>query len=227
MADNWCPYTCDAGASHKGLLVDVVQILLKDTDYVMDYRNAPWERVMKEGRAGRADIVLGMAEGESNGDFDISTFSWDSPTCVYALQSSTKSVKSISDLLNFQSIGVAKGYFYGPEVDKFLATDAAIKTKLQYVGTTEPAGANFQKVANRRIEIALEDPGVANILTKSLNISNIKSIGCLPETIKVFVGLSKKGNHFDKLSKTLQKRMGLAKKSGDLDQAIRRYQLKP
>ena len=227
MADTWCPYTCAPDAPQKGLLVDVVQLLLKDTEFDMNFRIVPWERVMTEGRGGRIDVVLGMAEAEADGDFDVSTFSWDSPTCAYALDSSTKTLKSVPDLLNFKSIGLSKGYFYGEKADKFLNTNTDIKPRLQYVGSTEPAGANFKKVANNRIEIALEDPGVANLLVKSLNITGLKSIGCLPEVVKVFVGLPKKGKHYAKLSQTLQKRMAVVRKSGELDKVIKQYPLKP
>jgi ABC-type amino acid transport substrate-binding protein len=227
MADTWCPYTCDVDAPQKGLFVDVVQLLLKDTEFDMNYRIVPWERVMAEGREGRTDIVLGMAAAEAHGDFDISTYSWDSPTCAYALDSSTKTLKSVPDLLNFKSIGLAKGYFYGEKADKFINTNTDIKPRLQYVGSTEPAGANFRKVVSNRIEIALEDPGVANLLVKSLNITGLKSVGCLPEVVKVFVGLPKKGKHYAKLSQTLQKRMAVVRKSGELDKVIRQYPLKP
>lgn len=227
MADVWCPYSCESSDKDPGFFVELVQTALKHSEFKkINYSTAVWERVLTETRKGTIDIALAVPPGDAGKEIDINYLHLESPTCGFTKLDSKKRLNSATDLAAFTSIGIIKGYSYGPKFSEYLDRADLPTGTIQALGIEESVGNNLKKVHVGRIEVALEDPGVVAYWSKKLDLPPLRNAGCSPDVIPVYLGLSRTSKNYTELSKAIRGGIKAAQKSGEVTRLLKKYGFK-
>lgn len=64
-ADFWCPFNCEPDAARPGFMVEIAQYALGKYGHTVDYQIMPWNRAIKEVRAGKIDGVIAELKSHS------------------------------------------------------------------------------------------------------------------------------------------------------------------
>lgn len=60
VADGWMPYNGAPGSDREGYAVEILRAVFKRRGFVVEYRQLPWKRAVRDVRSGRADILIGV-----------------------------------------------------------------------------------------------------------------------------------------------------------------------
>lgn len=121
--DDYCPLTCDPSSGHKGLAYDFAEQLFAPLGWRIEYRYLPWQRAVKQFKAGQIDLLPGVplegASEQEQAQF-AKTPLMNPPFCFYTQTGRTWYFQGSDSLLSGK-LAVIGGYYYWPELRAYLA----------------------------------------------------------------------------------------------------------
>ncbi|QLG89554.1 transporter substrate-binding domain-containing protein [Chitinibacter bivalviorum] len=117
-SDNYRPISWrEEQGQAKGLAVEAVEFVQKDTGIQLKLELMPWNRAYKLAEQGQGGVIGLSYTPERAGIFDYSKAIYDSGTNLVQLKKSSFAVKSLAELSG-KKIGALIGVSYGIEIDQ-------------------------------------------------------------------------------------------------------------
>jgi polar amino acid transport system substrate-binding protein len=239
VADIWCPYTCDADAARRGILVDITAEIFQAHGFHISYQTAPWERVRDLVQSGKADIALGLSPATVNDQpnpnipfLSQNSISFMSDNTVLVWAKGRGRPYSGPQVLDGQRLGIGYSYFFdnGGELDQYLArrkkNDASV-TVLFQDNILEPL---IRMLLADRIDVFPEDFLAVQYLLRHnppADLDLVKGVLDISETGKgnpLFAGFAS-GDRGHALAQSLDQGLKALKASGRVDEIIDSYRV--
>jgi len=191
-ADQWCPYTCEAGSDKPGFMIEVAKAAFEAKGHQVVYRSVPWARALDDVR--RTGAAQG-AVGATDSDRSESTVFHDEPLGRSANVFVTRAGDSwtFKDLssLNGRTLGVIKDYTYGSPVDEWIAANGGA---VQAVAGDSPLELNLTKLIAGRIDVVVDDAAVIAYEAAKTGVANKLRTAGGTEPASVYIAFSKTGS---------------------------------
>lgn len=223
-SDLWCPYACDENAVNKGIVVDIVTVILERKGYTVKYSNVNYARALKENREGEIDGVVGCAK-EDAPDFIFPKSHQLEANYHYFKKKGSKFKFVNFDSVKNMKIGVINSYSYDMST-----TDLISKKHPSYVVVSGDLGLGqlLKMIDNDNIDAFVENDFVlSNFLIDGKIDRNKYQLAGTPKQVsqKITVGFSPKKSESKKLAELIDSGMKELKKSGELNKIISKYNL--
>lgn len=120
VTTDWPPYAMLEQGQPAGMNVDIVKELCKRLGIEGEIQVLPWKRALRYVEKGEADAIFSARYTEERAKFMYypSEHINDEKTIILARKGSGIKANSIEDLKG-KSIGIVRGYAYGPELEKY------------------------------------------------------------------------------------------------------------
>lgn len=149
--DSWPPFI--SADAQSGISVEVATAAFKTQGYELKMQLAPWARALDNVKNGKTDILVATW-------FTLERTSYLLYSDEY-FKNEVKFIKRAGDPFEYtdlksldgKNIGIVRGYGYG---DAFLSARSFTKSE------TKDLLGNLRKLANKRIDLTLEDKAVAS-----------------------------------------------------------------
>ncbi|MCP3921150.1 MAG: amino acid ABC transporter substrate-binding protein [Desulfobacterales bacterium] len=224
-ADVWFPYNGKPGSNKLGFMMDIAVAAFKEKGYKIDYKTLPWNRAIKEARAGKFDGIIGAFK-EDAPDFNFPKNELGVSKTVFWVKKNEKwKYKNMSSLKSV-SIGVIKDYSYGDKFDAYIKKNMKNMKKVQVSFGNEALKNNIRKVLNGRTIAFVEDLMVASAeLTDMKLAGKFKTAGML-SVDKVYIAFSPKSANAKKYADILSDAVKKYRMNGKLKKIMAKYGLK-
>jgi polar amino acid transport system substrate-binding protein len=223
-SDLWCPYACDEKAVNKGIVVDMVTMILEKKGYKIKYSNVNYARALKENREGEIDGVVGCAKEDAPDFIFPKTHQLEASYHYFKKKGGKFKFENLDSVKNMK-IGVINSYTYDSTT-----TDLVSKKHPSYVVVSGDLGLGqlLKMVDNNNIDAFVENDFVlSNFLTDGKIDRNKYQLAGTPKQVsqKITVGFSPKKGESKKLAELIDSGMKELKKSGELNKIISKYNL--
>lgn len=174
LADPWCPYTCDAGAANKGVLIELMTKAMPQHKII--YKNEGWARSMELVKEGKENAVAGAGDSDAKDFVAATPGEVPMSNCFFVLKGSTWKFTDIESLKSI-TLGVINGYNYETKLDAYIASKP--KGVDIYSGNENGAAINVKKLVAKRIDAYIDDKNVVAYEAKMANVADkIQMVGC-------------------------------------------------
>ncbi|MFZ2620018.1 MAG: transporter substrate-binding domain-containing protein [Alphaproteobacteria bacterium] len=170
VADEWCPYNCEAGGPNQGYFVELAKLVFEPAGYTVVYETMPWNRALEEVGKGKHTIAIAADEVEAPTFlFPANESSIDCNDQFYVRSDMLKhNYRDLTVLSNYV-IGAIADYSYGDEIDAYIAKHRRNTDKVQMMTGEEALRQNIKKLLASRIDVLIEDPAVMNYRLKLMS----------------------------------------------------------
>lgn len=156
--DPWPPFI--SADAQSGISVEIATAAFKTQGYELKMQPAPWARALNNVKNGKTDILLATW-------FTLERTSFLLYSDEY-YKNELKFIKRVGDPFEYtdlksldgKKVGIVRGYGYG---DAFLGAQNFTKSE------TKDLLGNLRKLANKRIDLTLEDEAVASSVMMTQN----------------------------------------------------------
>lgn len=226
-ADPWCPYNCEPGHAHQGLMIDIAKAALKRSGYTLNYQIINWARAKKMVENGQLDGIVGMsreAVTETRYHFSNTPLGW-SQICFFKRADDDWTYQSTASLED-KTMGWINDYgFTNQAIDQWVKArrnTSAIST----VAGVEVHHSLFQMLLAKRIDTFAEDFYVVQHELKQDALSDAISVaGCAPEKDEVHIAFSLLSPHKEKWAEALDRGVQEIRTNGVLERILQHYNL--
>ncbi len=222
-ADPWCPYTCDSAEGKKGILVDMIEKILKSKGHSLNYKIQIWSTALSESREGKIDGVIGGTESDATKLTMIKPSFAIGKNCFFAKPGMDWKYSGVESLKG-KKLGVVADYTYtDKDIDDYISKERA---KSVFAVTGENVvNQNLEKLNKGEIDLYIEDINVVKYYVKKNLKMRFNPVGCLQEVdISVLVSESSKNNSV--LRKILEEGIKELQSSGEIEKLKTEYNLK-
>lgn len=159
VSSNFEPYFGESLAE-LGPIARLTRMALENAGYEVDLRIVPWARVLKEGAAGKIDVIFGMWRSQEREAWvAFSAPLVDNEIGLYKRRGDPLTFSSLGDLKAAGvAVGAVRGYANPPAVQRSGVT-------LDEASDDE---ANLRKLLAGRVKVALMDKGIGAFLAGRL-----------------------------------------------------------
>lgn len=185
--DDWCPYICPDDPDKPGYLLEALTRVLEQSP---TFEPLPWPRALQMAREGLVDGVVGAYREEAE-DLLIGhePIGWVTMR-FYTRADSQWSYQGPASLAD-QSIGLAQGYSYGPQVDAWRDNHLEDHEQVQVLSGERVLERNIQKLLLGRISVLLEDSQIVEHYLHRHHLSGqIRAAGQLADKRPMYVALN-------------------------------------
>lgn len=227
VADEWCPYNCQANSPNPGILVELAKGAWEPLGYKITYKTLPWARAKLYAKHADNTGLLGVGRGfETQGFLYPSKALLQSPFCFYSRLDEEWKFTGLASLRKIR-LGTSYYYNYDGEIGAYIQNGIESQNPDIQAATGEnPAQTNIHKLNTGRLDAVLEDRLVMSYVASLHSIRNLsKEVGCLKQDNSVYIVLSEKLKSGKKLVQALDKYVEKSKKDGSFTQLLRKYQI--
>jgi polar amino acid transport system substrate-binding protein len=226
-ADTWCPFNCNPKAPQAGYMIDIVREIFKKKGIVIDYQIMNWEQAKKATLAGSIQGVVGASRGDGDFLFPTHPMGKYRNYLFYSPQNGKKKNNKLDTLgaLEGAKIGIASGYAYGVEADKFIAKRPDLFVT---VSGEDPLTKLIQMMEEGKINALYECPQVFLYKLKTLkkNYEDFRrGLSFDQSEDELFVAFSKKDPKTKKYADILDQGLVELRQSGRLMRLLDNYAL--
>ncbi len=193
ITEPWPPYIIDENGKQGGIEYDIMQAVLKDMGYTMQYKSYPWKRAVDMIKKKEADAILGLfkdAEREQFLFFPETAFL--NAVYVFFYKKGNEFVYDGIASLSGKRVGIINGYIYSDEFGKAGGFEKEGVTELEQ---------NLKKLVHGRLDLVLDNQYVGLYLAKQLGLSEQIGYAATPLTAARphYVAFARKAG-YDKLA---------------------------
>ncbi|MCP8464482.1 transporter substrate-binding domain-containing protein [Pseudomonas sp. ZM23] len=185
--DDWCPYICPDDPDRPGYLLEALTLALEQSP---TFEPLPWPRALQMAREGLVDGVVGAYPEEADGLLiGHEPIGW--VTMRFYTRADSQWRYTGPDSLDGQSVGLAQGYSYGPQVDAWRAEHLEDHEQVQILSGERVLERNIQKLLLGRISVLLEDRQIVeHYLHRNRLSDRIRTAGQLADKRPMYVALN-------------------------------------
>lgn len=185
--DGWCPYICPNDPDKPGYLLEALTRVLEQPPA---FEPLPWPRALQMAREGLVDGVVGAYPEEAvNLLIGQEPIGWVTMR-FYTRADSHWQYGGTESLAN-QSIGLAQGYSYGPQLDTWRDSHLSDHEQVQILSGERVLERNIQKLLLGRISVLLEDSQIVEHYLHRHRLSGqIRAAGQLADKRPMYVALN-------------------------------------
>jgi len=219
-ADEWCPVNCDPGSDRPGYMVEIAREVFEPLGYTIEYRTINWSRALLYTRLGEFDGIFGASRNEATdfvfpqapqGTYQIGIFSRKGDPWTYEGPAS----------FSGKIVGLVQDYSYGEELDQALLDHGT----LSYASGDRPLALNLRKLDAGRIDLLVEDRNSLLHAARGLGLEERIELKRTFEESELFLALSPRKDHSERLASELENGMARLRESGRLAEILGRYGL--
>ena len=224
-SDSWCPINCKPGSAKEGFMIDIAKQVFQQAGYQVDYINIPWARALQMARAGQINAVVGAYDNDAPGFIFPKNEQASLAVAIYVRKDTHWQYEGLSTLENML-IGVAEGYSYGEELDRYIETNKNNGLRIQFNYGQTPVKNNIQMLLSNKIDAIVATPAVFSSISQQLNIGNkIKFAGNIHKPKKLYVAFSPALAVSPKYAKVLSDGMDKLRETKELNKIMAKYGL--
>ena len=208
VADEWCPYNCEANSDKPGFMVELAREIFSKHGIEVEYNIVPWKRAVEGTIKGDYDGVICIAKAEGGKEILYpQNYQALSQYEIYILKDSEWKFRGIYSLKDVR-LGIIADYSYG-NLDDYIEKNKLDNTKIQIATTDNATQVNLKKLLSGRVTAIIEDRYVmAYLLNKNGLKEKVISAGLthpipIPDTDYLYIGFSPKTSNGKKYSKIL------------------------
>ncbi len=201
--DAWPPFRIiSENNKYSGIDFDFLSLLSKELDIEINYKRYPWSRSLANMKAGTVDLISGVAKTKEREEYIYYSKKpyYKCSTVFYVLNEAGNSIKSYSDLKNYQ-IGYVtnSAYFKKFDEDKTL-NKKVVSSELELV----------RMLAFNRVDVIIGTDCQADYDISRLGFNHIISKAEYKpgNEVNLYIGISKKSSlikQVDKIDKAIEK----------------------
>ncbi len=228
VGDAWCPYNCEPGSASPGYMIEIAQQVFRKAGYTVVYRNVEWTKAVEETRKGTYTAIVGGARSDSP-DFVFPDRALGKSHTIFFVKKGTAWKYSGMDSLRKIRLGVADGYSYNDEIDRYIAANKG-KPGLFIAGGDTPVRELIDKLMKGGIDAFIEDPGVYGNYCGTRGLMNvlgaIQTAGESGTAEKIYIAFSPANSRSKTYAATLSKGLDRMRMSGELKKILEKYYVK-
>lgn len=223
-ADDWCPYSCEGGKGPQGYMVDIAQTVFEGAGHKVQYEVVAWSRAVDEGRKGVIEGIVGAITSDAEGFVFPTAEMAVSMNCFYVKSDNAWKWTNIDSLKNV-TLGAVQDYSYEEAIDAHIKADGGKKVKL--LTGDETTRRNLEKLIAGRLDVMLEEPGVAVYNISKLKMTDkVKAAGCTDKRDRLFIAFSPSNPKSKEYAKILSDGIEKLRKDGKLQPILDKYGVK-
>jgi len=226
-ADPWCPYNCDPGDPHPGILIEIAKVMFERAGHQIDYQLLNWARAKLETQNGTVNGAVGMLKDDDTvqeyvfGDNELAI----AQLCYFVRDGYAWQFQGVPSL-ETEVLGVINGYGYYTELDEYIERNKDTD-KVEAVGGDDPLKPNINKLVRERISVVVEDKLVLEYTLKAMGLAGkVKSAGCVDFMDKIHIAFSKVNPKSLEYAKILSDGVEQLRQSGELKTILDAYGVK-
>ena len=193
VGDPWCPFTCTAGGSKPGILVEVAQEIFLVKGHTVKYENINWARAIEETRAGRFHAVAGALKADAPDFVFPSRSTGSQKSCFFSKAGLTWNYQGVSSLKG-HVLSVVNDYAYGGQLDAYIAQHREDAHSIDVLSGTGTSLKLLKKIVDSRSELMIDDATVIAYTLKNekdFPIEQVRQAGCL-DPVPLYIAFSPK-----------------------------------
>ena len=172
VADECCPYNCDANDSLPGYVIETAKEIFEPLGYRVIYKEVSWNRAIHGARTGEFNAIIGATKREAPDFIFPEKIIGVASQCFYTLQNSSWVFTDLNSL-NDISLGAIESYSYGRLKELYIDPNKENPQKIQLITGDSPLERNIRKLILGRIDAIIEDENVIQFELNRIN-SEIK-----------------------------------------------------
>jgi polar amino acid transport system substrate-binding protein len=223
-ADLWCPYNCQPGTAHEGVLVDLARAAFGKAGYRVDYQLLNWARAVDETRDGQFDGIVGALHTDAPDFVFPQEMQAVSRNCFYtAPKDHWSPAPDLEASLRDRTLGIANAYSYGPLLDGYIESHRR-DGRVSVLSGDDLFKRNLDKMRAGHVDTVVEDHWVAAwVLQQSHMTDEVRQAGCLPPT-SVYIAFSPAHpERSHRLASLLDETVRQMRLNGELDRLLAGY----
>jgi polar amino acid transport system substrate-binding protein len=228
VADSWCPFTCDPGTPNPGYMIEIAQETFKKAGHTVVYKNVDWHNAVIEARKGKYTAIAGGYKSDAP-DFVYPDKSLGTSQNIFFVKKGTAWKYSGVESLKKMKLGVAQGYSYSDDLDKYIAANKG-KPSIYVAAGDKPVKDNIQKLMKGEINVFIEDPSVYGNFCGTSNqlevLGAVQVAGSTGPAEKVYIAFSPANPKSKEYAAILSQGVDRMRASGELKKILGKYFLK-
>jgi len=198
----WCPYTCFESRKEFGVVGLYINKLLSAYGIKLSIDSYPWSRAIRLAENRMVDGLLTATHSEAPGLIFSQSAVASYQMCFYTLKVNKWQFNGELDF-DTNTLAVIKDYSYEQSLDAYIKNNS----KVIALFGSDATERLIRLLLSGRADIIAVDKLVLNYVSanKSIDVSNIKDVGCLA-----------KSNFYLALAPTIANKLLLNKLDGDL-----------
>ncbi len=224
-ADTWYPMNGEPGSDKPGFMIEIAQKALAAGGHTVNYQTMPWERAVKETRAGNFDCVIGAFRDDAPDFIFPETEQGKAGQSFYVKKGDAwRFTGNMSELDNV-SVGVIGGYAYGDAFAKYLEA-ATAKSNVQTINGDNALEQNLKKVLAGRVTTTPESDYVAEAKIKEMGLDGqFEKAGELTPPAPMYIACSPAKSSSAEYARLLSDGVNNLRTSGELKVIMDKYGL--
>lgn len=230
VADEWCPYNCEAGSDKPGFMVEIATAAFARHNIIVEYISLPWTRAIESVREGKYSGIIGAYYGDAE-DFIYPTIPQGRATNVFYTRANDNWQFHEEKDLALRSLGVIADYSYSKFLDEYIEAHKGDMRRIQVISGDDAMTVNINKLIAGRVDTIIEDKQVVDYHLsqegETPKQEKIREAGILPvpedENGIIFIAFSPALPEAQAYADILTKETENMRKSGALKKILDRY----
>jgi len=226
VADEWCPYNCEASGKKQGYMVDLAHAIFDKKGHTVEYKSGmSWNDAIINTRDGVYTGIIGAYKTDAP-DFIFHAEPLGVAGISFLLKKDNPwkytGIKSLHNLV----IGHIKGYSYGEELDKYINENITNPEIIQLVSGDRVILYNAKKLLYEKIDILIENSNVLNYYFHEDIENGLYKIEPGLKAMPIYIAFSPNNKNSKEYAKILSEGIIKLRKSGELQKILNKYGLK-
>lgn len=227
-ADVWCPYNCEPDSANPGYMIEVARQVFRQAGHTVAYRNAEWEKAIEDTRKGRYTAIVGGSKSDAP-DFVYPTKSLGVSQNIFFARKGTAWKYTGIESLKKVRLGVAEGYSYNDEIDRYVTASRGKSCVWKATGDT-PLQECIDRLMKGEIDTFIEDPSVYGNYCGSKGLVKVlgavQTAGQTGQAEKIYIAFSPANPKSKEYAALLSAGIEKMRKTGELKKILARYYVK-
>lgn len=225
IADEWCPYNCEANSQSPGYMIEVAKkVFTKEGHEVIYLTGLSWEDAIVKSRNNEYNAIVGAARVDApdfifpENEIGISQMSF-----IINAQS-TWSYNGLESLEEVK-LGAIVDYSYNEEIDAYIQKNKDDYDKVQLISGNKALSHNMQKLLRGMISTLIDDTCVIKYFFKSNEFTNPFKFIEVTAPSKSYIAFSPKNDKSQEYANILSKGIERLRENGELEIILQKYGL--
>lgn len=222
-ADEWYPMNGQPESDKPGYMIEMATEIFKPHNIQINYKLTPWERAVKQTRAGTYNCIIGTYQSDAPDFlFPEQHWGWDTPTFFTKKEDPWYYSGSI-DSLNNRKLGLIQGYSYFEALDKHSKLNEGLH--FQFAKGKSGLKTNIKKIMAGRIDTLIESESVLKAKLNDMGLKNTLKMAGNSASSRMYIACSPKLATSKKYINIINKGFDTLLESGRLKEILAKYGL--